>query len=254
MAECEEFAEELGVEPLKGMVKAFQVEYYLRRHDVARALEVSAFADFEPHPPVFFYFIPQLTHIKLLFHTQQQEEGQELLQSLLELGRARHNKNLLVQSLALQAVLYSEFGNTHPALNALQELLTLTRTGGNIRVFLDHGPIMGNLLLEIEKTTANREQITRLLKAFEHERKVVNQGKKDLKVPSHKEAIKLSGRESEILTLVTQGFKNEEIAEKLFISLDTVKKHLYRAYQKLEVSNRVSAIQKVQSLGLITSI
>lgn len=253
IGQCKELAEELAIEPLKGMVKAFQVEYYLRRGDVGRAREVAAIADFEPHPPVFFYFIPQLTRVKLLLQTQQEDKGQELLQDLLEMGRARHNKNLLTQALALQAAIYSEQGNTPSAVNSLQELLTLTKDSGNIRVFLDQGPVMENLLLELEKANSNKEQVTRLLKAFKQEKETLPSGRKNLNNTRRTTKVKLSVRESEILALVTQGFKNEEIATKLFISLDTVKKHLYRAYQKLDVTNRVSAIQKVQTLGLITA-
>jgi len=250
IAECEELAEELAIEPLKGMVKAFQIEYHLRRQNVDRAMELAASADFEPQPITFFYYIPQLTQVKLLFQTQQEEKGQEMLKKLLELGRVRHNKNLLIQALALQAGIYTQKGNFKKAINSLHELLTLTKDAGNIRTFLDHGTAMEKLLLAIEKTPANHKMVTLLLDAFQEERRVLNLPNKKVYRNSGALTVKLSKRESEILALVAHGLKNEEIAEKLFVSLDTVKKHLYRAYQKLDVNNRVSAIQKVKSLGL----
>jgi DNA-binding NarL/FixJ family response regulator len=55
----------------------------------------------------------------------------------------------------------------------------------------------------------------------------------------------LSTRETEILNLLTDGYRNKEIAEKLFISLHTVKSHIYHIYEKLHVKSRVEAINKV---------
>ena len=49
----------------------------------------------------------------------------------------------------------------------------------------------------------------------------------------------LSGRECEIVGLVCQGFRNKEIAEKMFISEQTVKNHLHNIFDKLGVSGRL---------------
>ncbi|MFO7970447.1 MAG: helix-turn-helix transcriptional regulator [Desulfobacterales bacterium] len=51
----------------------------------------------------------------------------------------------------------------------------------------------------------------------------------------------LSQRQIEILALVTVGAKNDEIADRLCISLHTVKTHLYRIFKKINVPNRVQA-------------
>ena len=56
----------------------------------------------------------------------------------------------------------------------------------------------------------------------------------------------LSPREREVLDLLTQGLRNREIAERLFISEVTVKAHLRRAYGKLGVSSRAEAIIAMQ--------
>jgi len=52
----------------------------------------------------------------------------------------------------------------------------------------------------------------------------------------------LTKREKEVVTLVGKGYKNKEIAKKLYISEPTVKTHLHRIFQKLEVSNRPQLI------------
>lgn len=55
----------------------------------------------------------------------------------------------------------------------------------------------------------------------------------------------LSRREKQILELLAQGLMYKEIAAKLFISAETVRKHVYRIYEKLHVNNRVAAVNKL---------
>lgn len=55
----------------------------------------------------------------------------------------------------------------------------------------------------------------------------------------------LSPREFEVLKLISEGFLYKEIAEKLFISIGTVKQHIHKSYQKLHVNNKVEAINKL---------
>ena len=54
----------------------------------------------------------------------------------------------------------------------------------------------------------------------------------------------LSKRELEILELLAKGLAYKEISEKIFISSETVRKHVYSVYNKLHVSNRVEAVNK----------
>lgn len=59
----------------------------------------------------------------------------------------------------------------------------------------------------------------------------------------------LSNRELEILNQINLGKSNQEIADQLFISLSTVKSHVSKLYSKLDVKNRVQAIQKAKALS-----
>ena len=60
----------------------------------------------------------------------------------------------------------------------------------------------------------------------------------------------ISKRELEVLELMAQGLANQEIADKLFVSLNTVKTHSSNLFSKLEVSRRTQAIQKAKELSL----
>lgn len=56
---------------------------------------------------------------------------------------------------------------------------------------------------------------------------------------------KLSAREKEILELLSKGFRYKEIADKLFLSTETVRTHIRNIYQKLHVNSRTEAVNKV---------
>jgi len=59
-----------------------------------------------------------------------------------------------------------------------------------------------------------------------------------------KEDYSLTTRENEILDLLAQGFRNKELAEKLFVSVNTIRTHVYNIYEKLHVNSRIEALNK----------
>ena len=61
----------------------------------------------------------------------------------------------------------------------------------------------------------------------------------------------LTAREIEILRLIAAGMRNQEIADHLFISLSTVKRHIANAYGKLDVSHRTEAVARANELDLL---
>jgi two-component system, NarL family, response regulator LiaR len=61
----------------------------------------------------------------------------------------------------------------------------------------------------------------------------------------------ISKREHEVLELMAKGLSNQEIADKLFVSLNTIKTHTSNLFLKLEVSRRTQAVQKAKELRLI---
>ena len=92
------------------------------------------------------------------------------------------------------------------------------------------------------------EYIANLLGAFETSQKK----REDTSArPSTESLIEpLSQRELEVLRLITQGLSNQEIGERLFLALDTVKGHNRRIFGKLQVQRRTEAVARARELGL----
>lgn len=62
--------------------------------------------------------------------------------------------------------------------------------------------------------------------------------------------LNLTKREYEVLKLLTQGHSNSEIAENLFLSLSTVKTHVSNLFVKMDVKNRIQAVEKAKRLKI----
>ncbi len=61
----------------------------------------------------------------------------------------------------------------------------------------------------------------------------------------------ISPRETQVLRLIAAGHSNQEIADTLFLSLNTIKKHTSTLFRKLEAERRTQAIEKARRIGLI---
>jgi two-component system, NarL family, response regulator LiaR len=72
-------------------------------------------------------------------------------------------------------------------------------------------------------------------------------------MPEEKTLLKfgISKREWEVLALISEGLSNQEIADRLFVSLNTIKTHSSNLFEKLEVKRRTQAIEKGKRLGLL---
>jgi len=66
------------------------------------------------------------------------------------------------------------------------------------------------------------------------------------------EKLTITPREYEVLQCIAQGLSNQEIAERLFVSLNTVKTHTSNLFAKLGAQRRTQAVQKAQALGLLS--
>ncbi|MBI9107811.1 MAG: hypothetical protein JEZ04_13775 [Spirochaetales bacterium] len=155
-----------------------------------------------------------------------------------------NNEQLTV--MILQAIALFNNDEKTKAFTLMKKILSFTEAEGFIRIFVDQGMPMFRLLSETAAQGIGREYISRLMAAFKENKK-------------HNEEIQplidpLSPREIEVLKLIALGLSNNEICNKLFLALDTVKGHNRRIFSKLDVKNRTMAITKARSLNILSNI
>ena len=139
-------------------------------------------------------------------------------------------------------------------MTVFNRALALARPEGYTLLFLEGGTAVQALLQAASKDTATPDSLKQyarqLLEAFPG----MSEG--DM-VPAPGAAAglvePLTPREMEVLQLVTAGDSNQVIADKLVITVRTVKKHITNILGKLGASNRTQAVARARELGLIPS-
>ncbi|MCB0186544.1 MAG: hypothetical protein KDE31_19885, partial [Caldilineaceae bacterium] len=143
---------------------------------------------------------------------------------------------------------------TEQALQCLGETLVLTEPHGFMRLWLDEGPVMVHLLNVLQSRGTVGDGIAcyidKLLTAFAETTKL---GSVMPPAPPNAQSLPepLSDREIEVLQLIAIGHKNQEIADELVVSLNTVRYHTKNLYGKLGVNKRTQAVAKAQELGIL---
>jgi LuxR family maltose regulon positive regulatory protein len=151
-------------------------------------------------------------------------------------------------------------GDLEEAMSSLERALTLAEPERQVRIFLDEGAPMVQLLYQAVTHGIRPEFAGKLLGAFDLEPgEAVHVTKLEQTIPladlaSFGEPLveALSEREIEVLGLIASGLSNREIAQKLYLSNSTVKVHTYNIYRKLGVHSRTQAVAKARALGILT--
>jgi LuxR family maltose regulon positive regulatory protein len=206
--------------------------------------------------------VPVITQCRVLLARESNTHFREAEMKLLEfmkLNRTHHNTYQLIEVMTLLAMACEKQGKTEEALTFIGRALKLARPGGFIFPFLEIGEPMADLLKRLIEQNVAPNQLEKILKAFEdiNATAVTKASVPDASSPSTPTPQPLieplSNRELEILELLAKRFQNKEIAEKLFISPNTVRTHLQNIYQKLNTSNRRQAVDRAFDLGILSS-
>ena len=151
--------------------------------------------------------------------------------------------------MVLQAVALQAHGEKDKAVHLLCDALALASPGGFIRLFVDEGRPMAQLLSAAAAHGRMPDYLGKLLAVCEAE----EHKSKDTSYPPPAQRMfePLSPRELEVLHLMAQGLSNQEMSERLFLALDTVKGHNRKIFGKLQVQRRTEAVARARALGLL---
>jgi LuxR family maltose regulon positive regulatory protein len=124
--------------------------------------------------------------------------------------------------------------------------LTLAESEGYFRFFVNEGNPMAELLIALSHAREDDKLNTYI-------RKLLNAFDKTKPEPANAQPLidPLSERELEVLRLVADGLSNDEISQKLFLALSTVKGHNLRIFNKLQAKSRTEAVARARELGLL---
>jgi len=154
--------------------------------------------------------------------------------------------------MVLQAVALHAHGEKDKAVQLLGDALALAEPGGFIRIFVDEGFPMTQLLSEAVARGIMPDYVDRLLAVFGAEEQRSKVKSYLPPVPPAQPSIEpLSQREVTVLQFMAQGLSNREISERLFLALSTVKGHNRNIFDKLQVQRRTEAVARARELGLL---
>jgi LuxR family maltose regulon positive regulatory protein len=187
----------------------------------------------------------------LLIAEDRAAEALPLLMRLLEAAITMERHGDEIRYLALTALAQHALGNMQAALDSLRQALALAEPQGYVRLFVDEGFQMAELLrLAISQNVAP-DYANKLLAAFPETVLSAVPIHKDLTANKQILVEPLSQREVEVLGLMAEGYKYKEIAERMVVSINTVRYHTRNLYGKLDVNNRVQAIGKAKELNIL---
>ncbi len=181
----------------------------------------------------------------------------QLLERLLALAETQKRTGSMIEILLTQALVYQAQGNQARALVALERALTLAEPEGYLRTFVDEGESMRLLILDFGSHIGNQAlsdmhpllgYVNQLLAAFPKSMEVIPQSR----ITNQKSKIiePLSEREIEVLRLLRSELSGPEIAQRLIVSLNTLRTHTKNIFHKLGVNNRRAAVHRAEELDL----
>jgi LuxR family maltose regulon positive regulatory protein len=193
--------------------------------------------------PDFLFLL--LTQARLLLAQGQVEAATGCLAALQGMASQAGWQSAVIQARALQALTLPDVDE---ALSILAEALALAQPLEYVRIFVDSGEPMRALLGEAAARNIAPDYVKKLLAAF----RVQEYGSAEVAPYTHTPKLvePLSDRELDVLRFLAEHRTNQEIAQAMCVSVNTVKTHLKNVYGKLGVHSRKRAVTRAKELGL----
>jgi len=252
-----------------------KLKIYCRTGDLEAAADVVRDRNLSPDVAVDRNNEEEMTaYARYLVARGDRGDAEQVLSRVLpivrSIGRVQHE----IHALVLKALANELLGERALALESLGRATFLGEPGRFTRTFTSEGPVMTGLVealadavqrgqgpaeagspsyltyllreMKVRPETASAQVVSRL-------GGIVEPTSASVRLSAHAEVSvePLTAREVEILRLIVAGMRNQEIADHLFISLHTVKRHIANVYGKLGVSHRTEAVARANGLKLL---
>jgi len=229
--------------------KAFQADLALRQGRLAEAGDWAEQYHIPLTPMPFFCHPPIiLARIRLAQNTplSLQQAGQ-VLSGLANYFRSTSINSIMIEVLAVQALLHQAEGHEPQALAALSNSIALAEPGGYIRFFVDLGEPLEHLLTTLVRQQAVSAYAAQILASFPRTfSPAVARRKANATLPAP-----LTPRELDVLALLDKRYTNKEIAETLVISVETVHSYVTRIGDKLSAHGRQAIVRAARDQSLL---
>jgi len=228
---------------------AAHVRFWIARGEIERTARWAERVQHEQrHVALLARELEDMALVRVVLAQHKANEALMRLVPLLETATKQERWGHVIELLLLQTLAYLGRQEEQAALSALTQAVHLAEPEGYIRSFVDEGVPMAVLLSKLrdqQRKQGPTPYLDKVLSAFSPQ-KVVDHRTAQNALPEP-----LSGREQEVLHLLASGASNQEIAERLVITLDTVKRHVSNVLSKLGASNRTQAVSRARSLGML---
>lgn len=213
-----------------------------------------AFTGPPPDQPFMWLEEPQITRARVLVARGTDADlrlALQILDALDGITEWTHNTRYKIEVLALRALVLDAQGETRAADVVLKQALDLGQPGCFIRVFVDLGVPMQEMLQRLVEQEHSVVMIRRILATFQEDD---NYPLSNAHLPSLGNSTlvePLTPREGEVLLLLREPLSIKEIALKLNISYATTKRHTINIYGKLGVHQRRKAVARGEELNIL---
>lgn len=188
-----------------------------------------------------------IAYARLLIEQFRLTETAELLSELTELALEGKRIERQIEIQKLYAFLYKKQGHQEKAINSLIKGMELAAGESLLSYFVFDTDYIKDLYPDVLKTLSTRK--TKVSKGFIEQFKSALEKEKSRS--GSDEHFSLSKRELDTLKLMAEDYSNQEIANQLFISINTVKTHVRNILLKFEVEKRGQAVAKARKFGVL---
>lgn len=195
----------------------------------------------------YSYEMAYAAYARLLIHQHKLTEAESLLNKLYSYAVTNNEFERIIELNFTLAQLYELMGQRSKAVEKVMNVLEMSTSENQLFYFVFWAEELKSVFNEVfkihatTKTNIPQKFIDKVQQAIKNEEE-----RRNKKTESF-----LSEREMETLVLLNEDLTNQEIADKLFVSLNTIKTRLKNIYLKLEVDSRRKAVEKAKSNGLL---